>query len=153
MSDKNSKEKKKLVVPGAENKWEEFKRFYGVPYVIVGFVNPTLLIFVVPEKMPFIWIIAFYLLFGLIWPITYVTYPVFLMSLENEFGLKFLDCLSNFSCIGSNLSFVGLNLLVYAAFAFPIIVYGYFVRKHLKFIESIVGEPVSLISVLDRFIR
>ncbi len=154
MTNNNTKkEKTKILVPGAENKWEEFKRFYGIPYIIVSIVNPTLLIFTVPEKMPFLTIISFYLLFGLIWPITYFTYPVFLMALENEFGLTLLGCVTDSSCLTQNITYVSHLLLVYLSFAFPIIIYAYYIRKHLKYIESIVGEPVPLISILDRFIR
>jgi hypothetical protein len=136
------------------DKWGEFKQFYGKAYAIIGIVNPLILFFSIPGKMPFLWIISFFLMFGLIWPITYVTYPVFIMSYEKQYQISALDCLLSLpTCISSHGSFVWRVFLVYLAFIFPLLTYGYYIWKHWKFIQKEVGRPVGLISVVDRFVR
>ena len=136
------------------DKWGEFKQFYGKAYVIIGIVNPLILFLSIPEKMPFLWVVSFFLLFGLIWPITYVTYPIFIMSYEKQYQIKALDCLLSLpSCISSHGSFAWRVALVYLAFIFPVLVYAFYIWKHWKFIQKEVGRPVGLISVVDRFVR
>ncbi|MHA2250593.1 MAG: hypothetical protein ACXAD7_09525 [Candidatus Kariarchaeaceae archaeon] len=62
---------------------KENMRVYFLPvYFIWAIISPTLIVLV--NGMPWSRVPAFYALFGLIWPITFVVYPAFLKAFTDE---------------------------------------------------------------------
>lgn len=89
-------------------------------YYIWAFVSPSLILLINP--IPLRVIPAFYALFGLVWPLSFVVYPAFLISINNEgttlAGVPFLTV-----------------PLFYVAWLGPIVHLGFATFKHKKFIS------------------
>ncbi len=119
----------------------DFKKFFLPVYIIWAVVNPTLLL--LPESYygilisfsadKLIRIISFYLMFGLIWPLSIIVYPAFLSSpsiKENPFYVA----LTYFAIIGPILSFIGQA------------------ARHKKYVEKRLNKKMSVEDYLWDFI-
>ena len=134
-----------------ETPTDELRKFYWPAYLLVGLVNPILLLLVAPVT-PLSWAIAFFLSYSIVWPITYVTYPVFFKYLTRKYGLGYSECFLNPSCLIQNPLFLVKSLLVVMAFIFPIIVFWVQIRRHKRYVERKTQKQYSYKELLDRYI-
>ncbi|MCE7735852.1 MAG: hypothetical protein GPJ54_13305 [Candidatus Heimdallarchaeota archaeon] len=61
---------------------DNLKVYFFPVYYVWAFISPSLILLINP--IPLRVIPAFYGLFGLIWPLTFVVYPAFLISINKE---------------------------------------------------------------------
>ena len=59
---------------------DNLKQFFFPVYYVWAFISPSIILLINPIELNVI--PAFYALFGLIWPLSYVVYPAFLISIN-----------------------------------------------------------------------
>jgi hypothetical protein len=151
---------------------EDFKIYYLPTYVIWVILGPTFLLLANnPYPVSLLEIItfqassyyimrifAFYLIFGLIWPLMIVIYPAFYTIIANNYGLKLFPWDTN---EGFTFDFTLISIpgnVVLPLFLWLIAFYGPFVSifisiyKHKKYIQSKQEEPLTYSKFFLNFI-
>ena len=117
------------------------KKYFSPVYFAWAFLSPSIILLINP--IPLSKVIAFYALFGVIWPITFVVFPAFFISItENNTGLEIF---------GLTLDFLALPLFFVAWFG-PVVHLIVAFRFHKKHIENIEDKSLGWLTYLSGFI-
>lgn len=108
---------------------KNLRKYYLPVYYIWALISPTLILII--HNIPLKRYPAFYSLWGVIWPLSFVTYPAFLLAIqENNFSVK----------IGS---FDIALVLFFIAWLGPVVHFIFAIKYHKKYLEKSLDQAIS----------
>ncbi|MCG3218332.1 MAG: hypothetical protein KAR35_04975 [Candidatus Heimdallarchaeota archaeon] len=113
---------------------KELRYFYFLPYIITAILSPSILIFVFNfNTSNFFYILSFYLMMGLIWPITIFAWPAPMLSLFRADQWT--------------------DLIIYSfAFVVPIVSFTMAYFNHRAYLTKKLGSKPSFLKMLDHYL-
>lgn len=122
------------------NSRQELKKYFLPVYLVWAFVSPSLILLVNP--IPASTLFAFYALFGLIWPLTFVVYPAFYLSFQSENAA--------YSVFGINLA-IPIFLIAWIG---PVIHFVFAIVYHRRYLQkqSTEDKPISFLDYLSGYL-
>ena len=113
---------------------KEIRHFYFLPYLITAILSPSIILYVYNfSSSNFLHSVSFYLIIGLIWPITIFAWPAPMASLLQE--EEWLD------------------LFIYSlAFVVPIVSFTVAFFYHRAYLTKKLGSKPSFLKVIDHYL-
>ena len=113
---------------------KELRYFYLLPYLLTAILSPSIIIYVINfNSSNYLYILSFYLMMGLIWPITIFAWPAPMASFVR--ADEWLD------------------LIIYSfAFIVPIVSFTYAYFNHRAYLTKKLGSKPSFLKVLDHYL-
>jgi len=84
-------------------------------------------------------VISYFLLFGLIWPLTLVISPIFVLSIERNTGYSFLDAITHRGFAANQA--LGGYIIFFFAWIVPVIASIYIIYLHKKDVSKQIDDP------------
>jgi len=113
---------------------KEIRYFYFLPYLITAIISPSIILYVYNlNTSNFLHLLSYFLIIGLIWPITIFAWPAPIPSLirEDEW----------------------FDLIIYSfAFVVPIVAFTIAFFNHRAYLTKKLGSKPSLLKMLDHYL-